>query len=332
MRKNQLVSPPTISIAMATYNGEKYLPEQLASLRAQTTSPVELVVCDDMSSDNTFEILKEFAETSGIYVRAIRNETRLGYKKNFIKAASLCSGDVVAFCDQDDIWLPEKLEILQRTFLDSDGLSLTHDFSMFWTYRSETLPSYFEQLRLSGRSRACNIKGCTMAYRRDLLDPFGWPDDAHGWAHDSWIALISAMQQRREFIDMALIKHRLHENNASGWIMRANAFGRLLAWFPQREISSKELGELISVTINEKNIDSALKLAHEENVPLNERQRSVLISFLEKRKCLLKFRNDGRYKNSLWRLAGSLLLLISGKYARGDGFRAFASDVLARSA
>src|SRR5690349_15385572 len=103
-----------ISVAMATYNGAPFLPEQLQSLAAQTLPPFELVVCDDGSTDRTIQILREFATSAPFPVRIHENSERLGFGDNFLKAAALCQGDWIAFCDQDDIWLPHKLETVAR--------------------------------------------------------------------------------------------------------------------------------------------------------------------------------------------------------------------------
>ncbi|TCS71940.1 LmbE family N-acetylglucosaminyl deacetylase [Sulfuritortus calidifontis] len=114
-----------ISIAMATYNGAKYLQEQLDSLAAQTLLPCELVICDDGSTDATLEIAERFAVRAPFPVRIHRNEKNLGYADNFLKAASLCEGDWIAFCDQDDVWLPHKLETVSRRF-NNDVLLVAH--------------------------------------------------------------------------------------------------------------------------------------------------------------------------------------------------------------
>ena len=106
------MNPPRISIAMATYNGEKYLQEQLDSIAAQTLPPYELVICDDGSTDATLDIAEKFATEAKFPVRIYRNEINLGYADNFLKVASLCEGDWVAFCDQDDIWFKNKLEVV----------------------------------------------------------------------------------------------------------------------------------------------------------------------------------------------------------------------------
>ena len=98
-----------ISIAMATYNGEKYLKEQIDSILNQSIQEFELVVCDDCSTDNTWSMLEEYAQHDN-RITIIENEKNLGVKHNFEKAISLTKGEFIAFSDQDDIWLKEKVE------------------------------------------------------------------------------------------------------------------------------------------------------------------------------------------------------------------------------
>lgn len=111
-----------ISVAMATYNGEKYIQEQLDSLAKQTVLPYELVVCDDGSKDKTVRIIEAFASSAPFPVHLYVNESNLGYADNFLKAAALCNGNWIAFCDQDDVWLSNKFsrvcEIIARYSCD----------------------------------------------------------------------------------------------------------------------------------------------------------------------------------------------------------------------
>ena len=113
---------PRISIALATYNGEKYIEELLLSLSKQILYPLEIVVTDDNSSDSTLKIIQDFSKHSPFEVRYFQNTERLGYGQNFFKAASLCKGDYVAFCDQDDFWLDNKInrisEIIELSSAD----------------------------------------------------------------------------------------------------------------------------------------------------------------------------------------------------------------------
>ncbi|MEL6688932.1 MAG: glycosyltransferase [Pseudomonadota bacterium] len=99
----------SISVALGTYNGARHIQAQLESLAAQTHLPLEVVVGDDGSSDGTLDRVSEFARSAPFPVRIHRNETNLGYARNFLETAKRCNGDWIAFCDQDDVWLPHKL-------------------------------------------------------------------------------------------------------------------------------------------------------------------------------------------------------------------------------
>ena len=108
-----------ISIAMATYNGEKYLREQIDSILNQTIQDFELIVCDDCSTDTTWNILQDY-QSQDRRIKCYRNEENLGFKKNFEKAIGLCTGEYIALSDQDDIWLPEHLEKLVNIIGNAD--------------------------------------------------------------------------------------------------------------------------------------------------------------------------------------------------------------------
>src|ERR1700710_1796077 len=119
-----------ISIAMATYNGERYLPEMLDSLAAQTRLPDELVVRDDGSSDHTLEVVHYFAERAGFPVRVLPAGERLGYAQNFVTVSRACTGDVLFFADQDDGLRPGKLEGGGGAASGCEPMALFHDFSL----------------------------------------------------------------------------------------------------------------------------------------------------------------------------------------------------------
>src|SRR4051794_13032642 len=112
------------SIAMTTFNGERYLREQLDSLSAQDRLPDELVVCDDGSSDGTLEMVRAFAASSPFEVRLVENDERLGVTGNLEKAISLCDGELIALCDQDDVWRSDKLQRLEQMFIAKPRLGL----------------------------------------------------------------------------------------------------------------------------------------------------------------------------------------------------------------
>src|SRR5216684_4011237 len=116
-----------VSVAMATYNGEKYIRQQLDSLASQHHLPAELVVVDDASSDDTLLILKDFARTAGFPMRIYQNARRIGYRPTFMRAASLCKSELISFCDQDDIWDARKINMCIERFNEPDVLMVYHD-------------------------------------------------------------------------------------------------------------------------------------------------------------------------------------------------------------
>jgi glycosyltransferase involved in cell wall biosynthesis len=113
-----------ISVAMTTFNGENFLEAQLNSLKNQTWAPLELVVGDDGSTDKTIEILINFRQHATFPVRIIHNETKLGYSQNFLSTARQCTGPWIAFCDQDDVWLPDKLADAADAIANTPGCNM----------------------------------------------------------------------------------------------------------------------------------------------------------------------------------------------------------------
>ena len=118
---------PRLSIALGTFNGERYLPEQLDSILRQTCQPYEVVVGDDGSSDGTLKILEKFVAQCAFPVRVIRNEVNLHFTGNFMNIASECTGDYVVFCDQDDVWADTKLAELDASIREQAADLYQHE-------------------------------------------------------------------------------------------------------------------------------------------------------------------------------------------------------------
>lgn len=217
-----------VSVAMCTYNGAAHLREQLQSMVDQTRRPDELVVCDDRSTDATPAILEEFAGRAPFPVRTEVNEKNLGSTKNFEKAISRCEGDVIALSDQDDVWLPHRLEATRSAFdapevglafgdaeivdeeLNRSGHRLW-DCAMFSPDKRER----FRQGRpMDVLLRHNVVTGACSAFRaayRDLLLPI-----PPGWVHDGWAALLIAAVAEVRMIPEPLILYRQHASQQIG--------------------------------------------------------------------------------------------------------------------
>src|SRR5688572_12209484 len=110
----------TVSVVVATFNGERFLGEQLDSIARQPLRPVEVIIADDGSTDGTTGVVQDFAARAPFPVRFLLNERRLGYSDNFLEAAKMAKGDLIAFADQDDVWFPNRLERLVPEFDDPE--------------------------------------------------------------------------------------------------------------------------------------------------------------------------------------------------------------------
>ncbi len=213
-------APLRISIAMATYNGERFLREQLGSLATQTLPPCELVATDDGSTDGTLAILEEFAQTARFPVRIYRNPARLGPAHNFLHASSLCEGDLIAFCDQDDIWMKAKLARCAAEFRDREVLLCVHDFDIM-SANGRISSRRWLLTRIAGRwvirrrsSRHLMFPGFSMVYRRRLLEPvalFG----STTLGHDYQVSVMAGLLGTVVYLPELLVLYRRHDHNTS---------------------------------------------------------------------------------------------------------------------
>lgn len=202
------------SIAMATYNGARYIEEQLASLAAQERLPDELVITDDGSSDDTVEKATQFAKSAPFPVRIERNSKRLGYSANFERAISLTRGDVIFICDQDDAWYPDKISSVCRE-IDPTGRATTvvNDQRIVDADGIDSGMTMFGNFRLAQCPDTDLIAGSCTAITRDLLSvllPF-----PPGLPYDSWIGAVADTLRIKRLIERPLQIYRRHDANAS---------------------------------------------------------------------------------------------------------------------
>lgn len=224
------------SVALCTYNGEKYLQEQLDSIMQQNIPVNEIVVCDDGSTDTTMQILDKYQQKySGIF-RIFSNEENLRSVKNFEKAISLCTNEIIFLSDQDDIWMPNKTEIMLRYFsahpdiavlcsngygIDGSGRKLdiitVWDVPQFLRQKKIDL-DYFRMLSYVGNIAT----GATMAIRRDFRDKLVPFPVKHGFHHDEWMALVASYHNKFDILPNRLISYRVHQDQQVGGISYPN--------------------------------------------------------------------------------------------------------------
>lgn len=196
-----------VSIALCTYNGEKYLLDQLNSILEQTRLPDELIVCDDCSVDKTLKILDSFRIEAPFPVSIYRNLRNLGSTKNFEKAIRACSGDIIILCDQDDIWRPDKINIQVETLRENPKAGYVFSNAALVDENLHPLGcNLWDMVGFTEKRKRkfCTgnqfqvifegslVTGATLAFRSYIIKkviPF--PTDTY-WIHDGWIAIIAA--------------------------------------------------------------------------------------------------------------------------------------------
>ena len=212
-----------IDVAMATYNGGRYLPAMLASMVEQHHPGLRLVVCDDGSSDGTVEFLETF---DGLPVDVTRNPSNLGARDNFSRALGLTTAPYVMLADQDDVWMPDKVSLMLRRMKEIEDeagaatpILVFSDLHIVDTDLNLLLPSFYEGTfksrdasTLGDFAISNHVPGCVIMVNRALLDrALPVPSIAH--MHDWWLCLVAAAIGRVGHVDQPLIQFRRHGAN-----------------------------------------------------------------------------------------------------------------------
>jgi len=216
-----------VSIAMAAYNGARFLPEQLASLAGQTLLPHELVVCDDGSDDETAELVEAFGRESPFPVLLHVQERPRGLADNFLDAASRCQGDLVAFCDQDDVWREDKLH--QCVAALRDGIELVVHACEVVDQGLNPTGAVFPRIKRPFvaeppvAATTLDVPGMAMVFSSELIRSVDWRARPRSHFlpggmvyHDEWIHVLAGIRGRIGFLPGRLVRYRQHEVNVTG--------------------------------------------------------------------------------------------------------------------
>lgn len=314
----------TTSVALCTYNGGRFLAEQLASVAAQTRPPDEVVVCDDASADDSAAVARAFAAAAPFPVRVEVNPTTLGTAANFERAIRLCTGDVIALCDQDDVWRPDKLAVLGAALAADPAAGLAFsDAALVDEARRPLGGSLWGAIEFgpaerrafaAGRAFDCllrrpRVTGATAAFRaslRELALPI-----PPGWLHDAWVALVAAAVGPVVPVAEKLIEYRQHPRQQVG--------GRRRGWLAQYR-TAREMGRAEFRAVAGRFAAALGRLAGRPEVPAEKlRLLAAKVAHAEARAGM---RAGG------WRLPAVVREWRRGNYARfGRGWKAAAQDL-----
>lgn len=219
-----------ISVCMASYNGARYIREQLESILRELPDDAEVIVSDDGSTDETLNIVRSLRDSR---IR-IADGPRQGVVRNFESAIGLAAGDVIFLADQDDIWNSGKVEKVLQCFRDPNCLCVLHDAEVVDAKGETLMPSFFQWRRIRhgvGRNLLKNsYTGCCMAFRAELkkdILPFPQNIEMHDW----WIGLIAERKKASVFLEEQLIRYRRHGENTNsleGYSLKRKIQNRLV--------------------------------------------------------------------------------------------------------
>lgn len=222
-----------LSVALCTYNGEKFLEKQLDSIFYQVLQVDEVIVCDDNSTDGSAEILTKFQTKFPDLIKVIFNDSSLGTVRNFEKAISLTTGDLIFLSDQDDVWKNSKTQIMVEFFervvdckllfsngelIDEEGISLNSTLWDKWGFDAETQSAWKSQ-RNSFRDLIINknkITGATVCFHKSMKQKCLPIEAPLGYWHDAWLGLHAAANEGLYFIEQSLIEYRIHDDQQIG--------------------------------------------------------------------------------------------------------------------
>jgi len=200
---------PLVSIALCTYNGERFLIKQLDSLLSQDYSNIEIVIVDDGSTDHTLDIVNSYARRDS-RIRYLKNEVNLGFNKNFEKAIMLTSGDYIAISDQDDVWYPNKLRLLLDNIKDN-WLIFSNSRCKSKTKQAKLLDHFNPPDDYKGILLRNYVTGHTVLLRREFLK-FALPFPQKGY-YDWWLGFVAAYHRKIAFLDKVLTAYRVHNES-----------------------------------------------------------------------------------------------------------------------
>ncbi|MBB1193867.1 glycosyltransferase family 2 protein [Flavobacterium sp. SOK18b] len=216
-----------ISVCIATYNGEKFIKEQIESILPQLDFDDEIIISDDRSVDNTIKIINEFNEKR---IKVIFNKLERGYTNNFENAINNANGDFIFLSDQDDVWMDNRVSETMNLLIDYDLVACD---AKFVDEDLKNLKYTFFSIRGGAKGFLKNLYrsqylGACLAFKKEILIkllPF--PQQSALCPHDLWISLIAEFYFKTAIINKALIKYRRHGNNVStGGIVSSNSFSR----------------------------------------------------------------------------------------------------------
>jgi glycosyltransferase involved in cell wall biosynthesis len=318
-----------ISIALASYNGQKYILEQLESFSSQSKLPDEVIVSDDCSTDETTALVRKFSLGAPFDVKLYVNKANLGYAQNFANALSKTTGDLIFLSDQDDVWFPNKINDVYNIAISSEALLIMNDAEITDQYLNPSGLSKLNQIKAMGFKDNKFVMGCCAAIKKDLLDLTS-PMDSSFPAHDTWISWFAEFMGLKVVCSEVMQYYRRHDSNVSQYSANKAVKNSALTalWARTRLVASDTGADLCAAERSYRSFDKFI------NGLVSDRATNMFEAELIRAQRLsadqLKRVRERIKLRSLWfpaRIYKSTRFLLSGHYQKSSGVKSFVRDI-----
>ncbi|MBQ7707419.1 MAG: glycosyltransferase [Lachnospiraceae bacterium] len=293
-----------ISVVMASYNGASYITEQLNSIDNQSINPDEIIIVDDASTDNTVSLIRNFFDNTDIDGKLVVHEKNMGYKNTFLEALQYAGGDIIFFCDQDDIWQENKIERMSAVIRDNEGIkSLNTSYKLIDSDGNDVAENIRNKKRDKDSRLLYNISlndilaynaamGCTMAFTKDIKDLLVEHINeikTYNIPHDWMINIIAAMNNGLFMLNEPLIYYRLHDGNTIG-LNRADTIGKRIADYEDIANQKMDMLKLLKET------DRSVFFKEYDHMKLMVKSYYIRCEMLERKKLFGYLRSFKKFK------------------------------------
>jgi len=320
---------------MTTYNGEKFVKEQLKSFLNQTKQPDELIIVDDCSTDRTIDILEKFKYDAPFDVQIYINEINLGYTQNFNRVLELCTGDFIFLSDQDDVWFPTKIDYMVNLSIKYPNKALYMiDAILTDENLEESEFTKIGQIKDLGLSEESFVMGCCIAIEKDFLNAILPIPKFFKDGHDVWLVSIADVLKLRYVSYNIQQYYRIHNNNTSSFIAnnlckmkkidnsKSSLKKSIIAWIH----SSKMIVFQNYIDKNKIIVNRLEKLLEVEKYASVSKEKLIKLKYqinlYEKRLEIIKS------KNSLDRIINAFKFYKGGGYNSFYGIKTCLSDIM----
>jgi glycosyltransferase involved in cell wall biosynthesis len=308
-----------ISVVLSSFNGKKYIKKQLESILFQTRMPDEIIFVDDFSTDNTFQLIKNTIPKLHCKCSLIANKKNIGYVRSYAKGIQAAKFEIIVLCDQDDYWLPNKIQVIENFFLKNKNINVLISDSYLSDDSLQIFSSsLIRNINIFGNNSNNYVHGMATAFRASLK-PLILPFSFEEIGHDFWIHLVGRRLKCRSVITEKLQIYRRHKNTVTNFKSDMNIWR-----FIEDKIKDNYLLS-ITYTINL----LTLLLTRLTNNKALRSKYSVEINEIRDEISFLQWRMVNSKKIFPFRLFNSCRMLFRQKYKYCSGFQTFLRDIIA---